>query len=107
MQITIDDQLFEQAARLADTEEPSQIITLALREFIQRHEFPANNKSKHNLMDLCGSVSICEDYDYKALRIGSESQNEAEWKFENQSAIDGYNQFVEENGVFSDGVRVF
>ena len=65
--ITIDDQLIEQAARLAETQDQSQIITLALREFIQHHKA---QPPKRNLLDLVGKVSIDPDYGYKKLRIG-------------------------------------
>ncbi len=30
-----------------------------------------------------------------------------QWEEENREAIDNYNRFVEENGVFSDGLRNF
>jgi len=31
----------------------------------------------------------------------------SQWKKENAKAIQGYNSFVEDNGVFSDGLRKF
>ncbi|WP_020565311.1 type II toxin-antitoxin system VapB family antitoxin [Methylosarcina fibrata] len=62
--ITIDDQLIEQATRLADTQDQSLVITIALKEFIQRHQA----QPKRNLMDLYGFGGIRDDYDYKALR---------------------------------------
>lgn len=30
-----------------------------------------------------------------------------QWKIENEKAIDAYNEFIEKNGVFSDGLRQF
>lgn len=66
MQITVDDQLFEQAARLANTKEPSQLASLVFGEYIQHHQ----TQPKRDLRDLIGKVSIDPDYDYKKLRIG-------------------------------------
>jgi len=66
MQITIDDQLFEQAARLANTQEPSQLASLVFGEYIQQHQA----RPKRDLRDLIGKVSIDPDYDYKKMRIG-------------------------------------
>ncbi len=37
-----------------------------------------------------------------------EQKREAEqWYAENKEAVDAYNKFVEEHGLFSDGVRMF
>jgi len=63
--ITIDDKLIEEAAKLANTQNQSQLIELALSEFIKHHQ-PGPQKSK--LLELYGAGGICEDYDYKALR---------------------------------------
>ena len=35
------------------------------------------------------------------------AQKPAQWKQDNAEAIGAYNTFVEENGVFSDGLRQF
>lgn len=64
--ITIDDALIEQAAKLANTQDQSQLIELALSEFIEHHRLP----KKRDLRDLVGKVSIAPDYDYKKMRIG-------------------------------------
>ena len=67
--ITIDDSLLEEAAKLANIDNQSQVIELALSEFIHHHrQFP----KKHDIRDLVGKVSIDPDYDYKKMRIGEE-----------------------------------
>lgn len=38
-------------------------------------------------------------------QLRAEQQNQ--WKAENAKAIQAYNSFIEENGVFSDGLRKF
>lgn len=40
-----------------------------------------------------------------AEQLRTEQRNQ--WKAENAKAIQAYNTFVEENGVFSDGLRKF
>lgn len=40
-----------------------------------------------------------------AEQLRAEQRNQ--WKAENAKAIQAYNSFVEENGVFSDGLRTF
>ena len=65
--LTIDDALFEQAAKLADTQNQNQLVELALSEFIRQHQKQdANSK----ILGLYGIGGIREDYDYKALRNG-------------------------------------
>ncbi len=66
--IIIDDSLLEQAAKLANIDNQSQVIELALHEFIHHHQLP----KKHDIRDLVGKVSIAPDYDYKKMRIGEE-----------------------------------
>ena len=52
--INIDDSLLEQAAKLANIDNQSQVIELALSEFIHHHrQFP----KKHDIRDLVGKVS--------------------------------------------------
>jgi len=63
--ITIDDNLIEEAAKLANTQNKSQLIELALSEFIKHHQ-PGDQKSR--LLELYGAGGIRDDYDYKALR---------------------------------------
>ena len=66
--VIIDDALIEQAAKLANTQNQSQLIELALIEFIKHHQLP----KKRDLRDLVGKVSIDPDYDYKKMRIGEQ-----------------------------------
>ena len=40
-----------------------------------------------------------------AEQLRTEQRNQ--WKAENAKAIEAYNRFVEDNGVFSDGLRKF
>ena len=40
-----------------------------------------------------------------AEHLRTEQRNQ--WKAENAKAIEAYNRFVEDNGVFSDGLRKF
>lgn len=64
--ITIDDNLLQEAAKLANTDNQSQLIELALSEFIQRHQ-PTKQR---DVRDIVGKVSIDPDYDYKKMRTG-------------------------------------
>lgn len=64
--VNIDDKLIEEAAKLADTQNQSQLIELALREFIDHHQRP----KKRDIRELVGKVSIDPDYDYKKMRTG-------------------------------------
>ena len=42
-----------------------------------------------------------------ALAEKLRAEQRTQWKAENAKAIQAYNNFVEENGVFSDGLRKF
>ena len=42
-----------------------------------------------------------------ALTEQLRAQQRTQWKAENAKAIEAYNRFVEDNGVFSDGLRKF
>ncbi|TSA37161.1 MAG: type II toxin-antitoxin system VapB family antitoxin [Methylococcaceae bacterium] len=64
--ITINDKLLEEAIKLANTDNQSQLIEMALSEFIKNHA----PTTKHDVRDLVGKVNIDPDYDYKKLRIG-------------------------------------
>jgi len=66
--LNIDDKLFEEAAKFAATENQSQLIEMALSEFIKHHQ----QAQKRDVRDLVGKVEIAPDYDYKKLRTGSE-----------------------------------
>jgi len=63
--ITIDDKLLAEATKIANTDNQSQVIELALSEFIHHHR-ATHKKSK--ILELYGAGGIREDYDYKALR---------------------------------------
>lgn len=41
------------------------------------------------------------------LRQPEREQATRQWYEENKEAVDSYNQFVEKNGLFSDGIRKF
>ncbi len=47
--------------------------------------------------------SLFED----ALREGIREREEQRWREENKKAIDAYNEFVREHGVFAEGFRSF
>jgi len=64
--LNIDDKLFEEAAKLAATDNQSQLIEIALGEFINNHR----QIQKRDVRDLVGKVEIAPDYDYKKLRTG-------------------------------------
>ena len=62
--LNIDDKLYEEAAKLAATDNQSQLIEIALSEFIKNHQ----QAQKRDVRDLVGKVSIDPDYDYKKMR---------------------------------------
>jgi hypothetical protein len=66
--LNIDDKLFEEAAKIAATENQSQLIEIALSEFIKNHQ----QAQKRDVRDLVGKVEIAPDYDYKKLRTGGQ-----------------------------------
>jgi antitoxin CcdA len=43
----------------------------------------------------------------ESLRKAVWEQRKRQWEEENREALDQYNRFVEDNGVFSDGLRSF
>ena len=43
----------------------------------------------------------------EALAVQVRAEQRRQWKKENAKAIQAYNNFIEENGVFSDGLRKF
>jgi hypothetical protein len=63
--LNIDDKLFEEAAKFAVTENQSQLIEIALSEFIKNHR----QAQKRDVRDLVGKVEIAPDSDYTKLRI--------------------------------------
>ena len=70
MQVTlkIDDKLLEEAAKLAVTQNQSQLIEIALSEFIKNHQ----QAQKRDVRDLVGKIEIAPDYDYKRLSTGKQ-----------------------------------
>ena len=61
--LTINDQLFQEAANLLAVQNPSQLIEIALTELIKNHQ-----TKKRDVRELVGKVKIAPDYDYKKLR---------------------------------------
>jgi hypothetical protein len=64
--LTINDQLFEDAANIVSIKNPNLLIEIALKEFIKNHQ----PQQKRDIRELVGKVEIDPDYDYKKLRIG-------------------------------------
>jgi hypothetical protein len=60
--LTIDDQLFAEAANLVAVQNPDLLIEMALTEFIKNHQ-----AKKRDIRELVGKVEIAPDYDYKKL----------------------------------------
>jgi len=59
--IVIDDALLEEAFKYTDVKTKKDVIHLALQELVDNHK-------KLSLLDLKGSISLADDYDYKTLR---------------------------------------
>ena len=59
--IVIDDALLAEALQYTDLKTKKDVIHLALQELV-------NNHKKLSLLELKGSISLAEDYDYKELR---------------------------------------
>jgi hypothetical protein len=64
--LTINDQLFEDAANIVSIKNPNLLIEIVLKEFIKNHQ----PQQKRDIRELVGKVEIDPDYDYKKLRIG-------------------------------------
>lgn len=62
--IVLDEDLLKQAFLYAHVSSKKDLVDLALREFVQHH-------SRRDIRELKGKVKIRDDYDYKALRIGT------------------------------------
>ena len=62
--INIDEKLLAKAAQFVTTQNQSQLIEIALLEFIKNHQ----STLKRDVRDLIGKVNIAPDYDYKKLR---------------------------------------
>ena len=59
--IMIDDALLAEAFKYTDLKTKKDLIHLALQELVDNHK-------KLSLLDLKGSISLSEDYDYKKRR---------------------------------------
>ncbi len=63
--IEINEQLITKAAKLANTNNQSQLIEMALSEFIKNHSL---KRTTAKILELYGTGGIRDDYDYQALR---------------------------------------
>lgn len=59
--IELDKSLLEEAMKLSKVETKRGVIEAALAEFVER-------RRKKNLLDIKGSISFADGYDYKAMR---------------------------------------
>ncbi len=59
--LEIDEKLLKQALALSDSLTENQLISEALREYIQRRQ-------QQKVLDLFGTIDYEEDYDYKQQR---------------------------------------
>jgi Bacterial antitoxin of type II TA system, VapB len=59
--LEIDENLLKQALALSDSLTENQLISEALREYIQRRQ-------QQKVLDLFGTIDYEEDYDYKQQR---------------------------------------
>lgn len=67
--LTIDDNLFIEAARLVAIQDKNQLVEMALTELIKNHQL----SKKANLLELYGVGGIRDDYDYKKLRCDEDN----------------------------------
>ncbi len=65
--IELDETLLREALNVAPAATESEVISLALSEFVQNH------RRALDIRDLYGTGGIREDYDYKAVRTGDPS----------------------------------
>ena len=59
--LALDDELINEAKRLGAHKTKRETVTVALREYVQR-------RRQARLLDLFGTISYDQDYDYKAER---------------------------------------
>ena len=59
--LEIDEKLLKEALALSDSLTENQLISEALREYIQRRQ-------QQKVLDLFGTIDYEEDYDYKQQR---------------------------------------
>jgi len=63
--IVLDDELVQEAFKYTDAKTKRELVHRALLEFVEKYR-------RRNLLELYSQGGIREDYDYKALRIGSD-----------------------------------
>lgn len=69
---------------------------------------PTNVSINSDLLEKAKSLNINLSATLEAaLAEQLREKQRNQWKAENVKAIEAYNRFVEENGVFSDGLRKF
>jgi antitoxin CcdA len=69
---------------------------------------PANVSINSDLLKKAKDMNINLSATLEAALIEQlRLQQQHQWKRENEKAIQAYNRFVEEHGVFSDGLRKF
>jgi hypothetical protein len=68
---TLDDALISKAIQAGHHETAEEAISVALKEYVHRHESPSQDSPNRNhsaIVELAGKVDYYEDYDHKALR---------------------------------------
>jgi antitoxin CcdA len=69
---------------------------------------PTNVSINSDLLEKAKSLNINLSATLEAaLAEQLRAEQRTQWKAENAKAIQAYNNFVDENGVFSDGLRKF
>lgn len=69
---------------------------------------PTNVSINSDLLDKAKGLNINLSATLEAaLTEQLRAAQRTQWKAENAKAIEAYNRFVEDNGVFSDGLRKF
>ena len=61
----LDNKLLEQAMKVGHIRNKQEAVTVALKEFIQRHQ-------QKRILDLAGKISFREDWDFKKDRTTRE-----------------------------------
>ena len=61
MTMTVDLSLLEEAKRLGHIQSESEVVDVALKEYILRHK-------QLQILEVEGSIDFWEDYDHKKLR---------------------------------------
>ncbi len=75
---------------------------------VQASKKPTNVSINSDLLEKARSLNINLSAALEeALTQQVRAEQQAQWKKENSKAIDAYNRFVEESGVFSDELRKF